>query len=193
MKNFSLKLVNNIKKIKNDHEGVAAVEFALILPILVMLFLGTFELGQVLTVDRRVTQAASSSADLVAQNEQVDDDDLAAIMNLADSILSPYDSNLLDVDIISLSIDADSKVTVLWSYSKSGDEPYAEGADYPLNDNLATLIIPSTGIIVAKTSYTYTSVIGTFFTGGVELEETFYLRPRRTNEVPKCAGACPAV
>ena len=191
MYKICLKLAADVKRIQTDNKGVAAIEFAMILPLLAVLFLGTFELGQALTVDRRVTQAASTSADLVAQNEQVDDDDLAAISSVADAIMSPYDTSLLDIDVVSLRIDADSNVTVLWSYSKSGGAPYAEGATYTVNNNLASLITPNTGIIVATTSYTYTSVIGALFSSGVEFGETFYLRPRRSNEVAKCAGACP--
>jgi len=192
MNKFSLILASKIRQIRNDNEGVAAIEFALILPILVILLLGTFEIGQALTVDRRVTQAASSSADLVAQNDMIDDDGLDTVMDLADSILAPYDPNLLDIDVISVNSDVDGNTTVGWSYSKSGGEPFAEGAAYPMTGDLANLVSPNSSIIIAKTTYTYTSVIGTFFTDGIELEETFYLRPRKSNQVTKCAGPCPA-
>jgi Flp pilus assembly protein TadG len=53
-----------------DSSGAAAVEFAMLLPIMFMLFYGTIEFSQALTVDRRVTQIASATADLVARTRK---------------------------------------------------------------------------------------------------------------------------
>ncbi len=50
-------------------DGIAAVEFALIVPIMLCMFIGTVELSQAITVDRRVTQVASTTADLVARQK----------------------------------------------------------------------------------------------------------------------------
>lgn len=180
MKKFSQKLIARIEQLKNDHEGVAAVEFAMILPLVLVLFVGTFELGQALTVDRRVTQAASSAADLVAQGSTITEADLTAVMGLADSILKPYDANLLNVEIVSVEADDEGETTVGWSFSKGGGEPYAAGSAYSMTGELANLISPTTSVIIAKATYTYTPIIGKFLKGGVELEETFYLRPRRS-------------
>src|SRR5207244_1629235 len=62
-------------------EGVAAVEFALIVPIMAIMFIGAVELSQAITVDRRVTQVASSTADLVARAEtQISQAEITDIM-----------------------------------------------------------------------------------------------------------------
>lgn len=58
------------KKCRRDRRGVAAIEFALIVPIMSAMFIGAVELSQVITVDRRVTQVASATADLVARAEK---------------------------------------------------------------------------------------------------------------------------
>ena len=51
---------------------MAAIEFALIVPIMAVMFIGAVELSQAITVDRRVTQVASSTADLVARADTTD-------------------------------------------------------------------------------------------------------------------------
>lgn len=185
MKNVSQKFLACLKQLRQDHQGVAAVEFAMILPLLVMLLLGTFELGQALTVDRRVTQAASSAADLVAQGSTIDDATLSTISDLADSILSPYDANLLGLEIVSVEADAEGNTTVGWSYSKGGGAPHAAGSAYSMTGDLANLISPTNSVIVAKTTYAYTPIVGKYLTGGIQLGETFYLRPRRSAIVDK--------
>lgn len=185
MKNIRRKIIAHFEQIRDDHRGVAAVEFAMILPLLVMLLFGTFELGQALTVDRRVTQAASSAADLIAQASTIDDNGLQTIMDLADSILSPYDASLLNLEVLSVEADAEGETTVGWSYSKGGGEPHAAGSAYAMSGDLANLISPTSSVIVAKATYTYTPLIAKYLAGGVQLEETFYLRPRRSVIVEK--------
>ena len=50
-----------------DRRGVAAIEFALILPILVLLCLGCFEVPRYVLIWQRIERAASGVSDLVAQ------------------------------------------------------------------------------------------------------------------------------
>ena len=56
------------RRIARNNSGVAAVEFAMIVPIMFLLFVGSVEFSQAITVDRRVTQVASSTADLWRAN-----------------------------------------------------------------------------------------------------------------------------
>ena len=59
MRKIVQRIAAQINGLKRDDKGIAAVEFALVLPILVIMLLGTVELGQALTIDRRIIQAAS--------------------------------------------------------------------------------------------------------------------------------------
>ena len=45
-----------------DASGMAALEFAFIVPIMGVMFIGAVELSQAIIVDRRVTQIASSTS-----------------------------------------------------------------------------------------------------------------------------------
>ena len=173
-----------------DCRGLAAIEFAMVAPLMVILFLGSVEFSQALTLDRRVTAAASATADLVAQSEQVTPSDIDDIMLLAEEWLSSalignYNPSQLEVKLVSLSIDPDSKVTVLWSRDKAGGEPYAPGSTY--NGLPTELIQPNSGVVVAEVSYSFDPPVGHFIVGSINLSEKFYLRPRRSSTVP-CNG-----
>ena len=62
----------------HDTHGVSAVEFALILPVMITMYIGAVEFSHALTVDRRVTAVASAAvvvdADVMrcSQIQQID-------------------------------------------------------------------------------------------------------------------------
>jgi hypothetical protein len=100
-----------------DERGSAAIEAAIILPLLVLIFLGMVEMSQAFTVKRRVQNVASSTADLVAQFETVTTSDLNDIASIGAQLMLPFSSTGLTLMIASVAEDAQSKITVQWSCS----------------------------------------------------------------------------
>src|SRR5688572_10346719 len=91
-----------LARMRRDTRGVAAVEFGFIVPIMFFLFVGTIEFSQALTVDRRLTLAASSTADLIARApnsgltpEQVDRD-----LRIIEQLIAPYEIARLYVKVM---------------------------------------------------------------------------------------------
>lgn len=165
-------------KLASDIRGFAAVEFAMVVPVMVVMLLGSVELSDALTVDRRVTAIASSIADLVAQSASVSSADVKDIMRIGDSLLGKYSSSYMQLSVTSLTANAAGDATVLWSRDRRGGQPYAAGAPYP---NLpAGLIDPNGGLIITNVKYSYRSPIGHFIHGPITLNQTFYLRPRKS-------------
>ncbi len=62
-------LLQRIRGFSRDTRGVAAVEFALILPLLLLLYIGSVEATLLYTTDRGVATIASTVADLVARSK----------------------------------------------------------------------------------------------------------------------------
>ena len=97
-----------VRRWKGDTEGVAAIEFAMIVPIMGVMFIGAVELSQAITIDRRVTQVASSTSDLVAQwspssgSAGISQNEMNDIMRVGRFIVAPYDQNPLQVVIRSI-------------------------------------------------------------------------------------------
>jgi Flp pilus assembly protein TadG len=81
-----------VYRLARAEDGVAAVEFAFILPIMLLLFMGAVELSQAVTVDRRVSQVASTTSDLVARKESniSQGTDINDILKVGSYLLAPF-------------------------------------------------------------------------------------------------------
>ena len=169
-----------------DTHGVSAVEFALILPVMITMYIGAVEFSHALTVDRRVTAVASAASDLVAQTEDVSANSLQDIFTAATSIMLPYSSAPISIVLTSVEADSNNDTTVGWSCAHSGT-PHASGSAYALPTGLTQ---PFSSVIVAEVSYAYQPPIGHYMTGGINMTETFYLRPRRSLTVEWNGAPC---
>lgn len=173
-----------VRRARDDERGISAIEFALIVPIMITLYMGVVELSHALTVDRRVTSVASVTADLVAQAEELTDADITDIFNAATSVMQPYSATPLSIVVTSVVADENNATTVAWSRALNGTaHPKDSAFTVPTG-----LTQPFSSVIVAEVSYTYTPVLGEFITGSINLTDTFYLRPRRTMAV--CLNGC---
>ena len=180
MRNMVQHIPSAASDFARNARGVSAVEFALILPFMLLLYLGGVEVTRAITVDRKVTAATSAIGDLVAQSPEISNGDLNNIYHAARAILSPYDGDALEIVVSSVRVDADG-ATVVWSSSKNGT-CRATGSTIALPDNLAN---EDQYVIVAEASYPYQSGIGKIITDGFTLSETFYLRPRQSESVER--------
>ncbi|MEX0852504.1 MAG: TadE/TadG family type IV pilus assembly protein [Bauldia sp.] len=173
-----------LRRFAVDRRGVSAVEFALLLPLMVMLYLGGVELGQGLTIDRKVTHVTSSLADLVTQAKVVTDAGMANILDAAAAVVTPYDDSLLRIKVSGVSIDAEGVATVAWSDALN-DTPLAVNSTITLPAQVSQ---PNTFIVTAEVHYNYTPTIGYVLTGSFDFKDQFYLRPRLTDVITRVAG-----
>lgn len=169
-----------------DKSGLSAIEFALILPIMITMYVGAVELSHALTVDRRVSSVASAVADLTAQTDKVDTNQVQDIFTASTSILTPYSVTPISIVLTSVVADADNKTTVDWSCAHKG-AAHAEGSEFTLP---AGLTQPFSSVVVAEVTYSYTPPLGKAIVGGITMSDTFYLRPRRSLSVEWQGGGC---
>jgi len=167
------------RSFKRDERGMTAIEFALVFPIMLVLYMGAVDISQVLTADRKVTSVASTTADLVAQAETLDAAGLTDIYEAARAILSPMSTADLSIVVTSITIDDDGDPEVDWSNAFNGTVRSSPGGlDIP-----AGMIVGGGSIVVAEVSYVYDGVIGEFVGTDFQLTDTFYLRPRKVDRV----------
>lgn len=174
------------RRLAEDERGVSAVEFALILPVLLMLYFGAVELGDALTIDRKVTHVTSTLSDLVTQTKVITDTDMTNIFNAATAIMTPYPDTSLRIKVTGVYMDANSKATVSWGYAKN-DTALAKGTSFAVP---TALVQASTFLVVTEVHYPYTPTIGYVMTGTYDLNDTFYLRPRLSDKVCKDTSPC---
>src|SRR6201985_2162713 len=98
-----------------DSAGLAAVEFALILPIMLLLFLGSFETTNLVLAYMKLEASAETVADLVAQtraNTVLQSTDITNNTNAAKQVLTPLPTSgsVLKIAFASLTYNTGSAV-----------------------------------------------------------------------------------
>lgn len=169
-------LTRFLKKLACRQDGVSAVEFALIAPIMLLFYVGVVEVSLALGVDRKVTSAASALADLVAQDDVITDDEMEQILDAGPAIVAPNPAAPLQIRISSVTMDLDGDAEVDWSDAR-GMAPLAEGTQFTPPSGILT---PGRSVIMVEVSYLYESAFAEIGAGRFNIEETFYLRPRRS-------------
>lgn len=177
---------SRLRELRRNADGVAAIEFAMIVPVMFSMFVGAVEFSQALTVDRRVTQAASATADLVsrAPSEGLSAAQVDRDLAIVGQLMAPYDASLLTVNIISIKalpvpgVPNALNYVVDWSRDNRGGTPYQRGAPAPFGMP-AGLLVAGESVIVGHAIYNYTPLIfHHFIKQAFSLEEKFYLKPR---------------
>lgn len=183
-------LVLKLARLARDQRGVSAVEFALIAPFLIMTYFGVAELSQGITVQRRVSHAASAMGDLVAQADTtLATSDMNDMFAAASDLLSPFATGNLNLRVTSITGNASGAPRVDWS-DASGPGLSAYKHCDTVTPTLPTGLITAAGdsVIMAEATYSYTATIAKIVPGGFNLNEHFYLRPRKVAHVLR-AGA----
>lgn len=125
---FRHRLAFALKRLLKDRSGVGAVEFAMLVPILLMLYICAFEVTMGLSVAKRATRATGTIADIVTQNKKVTKTYLDTMPSVVDAIFPPYPVNNLTLKITGVTLDAAGLAKVAWSWQKNGNAPYAIGS-----------------------------------------------------------------
>jgi Flp pilus assembly protein TadG len=159
--------------------GAITVEFAIVAPVLIMIFIGMVEFTEAFTINRKLAHSAGAVSDLVAQETAVTSAQLGTIRDIAAEIMRPYQPPTSLV-ILSVVEGSDETVRVAWSDPASA---YAPGTAYTLPQ--AGLTEPNTGLIVTEATYTFTPTISHFLTGTFTLTERAFFRPRSGGSIPK--------
>jgi Flp pilus assembly protein TadG len=182
---FSIsRLRGTIRRFGADRRGVSAVEFAMIAPLMITLYLGGVEVTQGVSVSRKTTLIARTVADLVAQDTNVSNADMNDILAASFAVASPYPTNNLKVTVSSVTIDASGRATIAWSDTLNGTARTV-GSAVTLNSALA---VPNSSLIWGEVSYNYKPMFGWVLTGTFNLGDTIYMRPRNSNFITRSAS-----
>jgi Flp pilus assembly protein TadG len=163
-----------LSRFSKDKCGVSAVEFALLSPLMIGLYLGGAELSQGIAIDRKVTLTAGAMANLSAQATTISSSDMTDILTASSKIMSPYSTSTLQITLSCLVIDNNSAVKVKWSATQGGTARSA-GSSVTIPANLA---VANTQLLFSEVSYSYTPAVGHVITGSLTLSDTMYMSPR---------------
>lgn len=90
------------KRYLKDESGVSFIEFAFTLPILVLLFYGVIEVSRNVQMHQKLDNAVANMVGLLNQNLDPDCDAVYDIMEAVPLMISPYDTDGLEVIVTSV-------------------------------------------------------------------------------------------
>ncbi len=174
-------MLSFINKFRRSQKGVAAIEFALIIPVMLTTFFGVSEIANYILAARKVSNVASSAADLVAQDTVLNTDEINDIMGALNVILHPFDASNATIRITSVVADENTGQTkVHWSDAVH-TAPRVVGASVTIPNILAN----GQSVIMAEVTFRYQTLFGQYMTDGMTVTDTFYLKPRRSTKVER--------
>ena len=173
------------KRFAADGRGVSAIEFALIAPVLILLYLGMSELTLGMMAARRVSHLASTIGDLAAQSDSLTPTNITDLWAISDSMLDPFPAGTaLKIRLSSVTMQSNKVATVDWSQALIMTK-------YKKNDPIISIttdqIAPGESLILTEVEYDYDSPIHSpladFFKAGTMFKETFTHHPRNGAQV----------
>ena len=159
--------------------GVAALEFALVAPVLVILYVGTIEVSLALMASRKLSLAAAATAELTSQGGTIDAATVADIFTASRAMLEPFDAGSLTQRVTAIVVDDDRTARVAWSVG-AGIEGLAPGSPVAVPANL---IIANEGLVMAEAWLDYASPMGFAMPGSRQFSERHFIYPRVKDRV----------
>lgn len=172
-----------LARFRRAQDGLSAVEFALILPVMLTSLLGAVEVSNGMLADRKVTQTTSTLADLVSQDNSVTNTEINDIFAAAVAVMHPIDATSMRMRISSIVADANGITRVAWS---DGRNMSARAVNSTITVP-AGMVAPNGSVILTEIELDYRTTFGEFLTSGVTIRDKFYLRPRRTLKIARVA------
>ncbi len=184
-----------LRRFTGSSRGAVAVEFALILPVMLTLYLGTLEVSDLIAVDRRVSIISGTVADLVARSDDgvIASTTLRDYFKAAEGIIMPYSKTPLKQVVTMLTVAANGTATVTWSCGFNGGTALNANTTYtwPASANPTKAIASDVGFVVmSDMQYAYRPLLGTVINTAVTLHRVNYYYPRFGALITR-SGACP--
>ena len=164
-----------------NNDGIAAIEFAFIAPVMLFMYFGMAEVATAITVDRQVSHSANVAGDLATQSETVSAAEMSEIMTATMLVMGIPASQYSNVTI------------EIASYARAADDSIIQkgkavlNGPFPVSFDAAALdtrILSSTsGVVVARVNYTYEPLKLRYMPSDFDLREVFMLKPRKSANV----------
>jgi len=181
---LSLEPFRFLARFVRDRRGVSAVEFAMLLPLMVTMYLGVVEVSRGVGIDRKVTLTTRTMADLVSRVSTINNADMSSLLNASAAVISPYQASPLKIVLSAVSIDANGVAKVAWSDALNGTAR-SVGSTVSLP---SALNVANTQLIWSEVSYTYNPTFGYVLTGNINLSDQIYMRPRLSDTINRTAS-----
>lgn len=156
-----------------SEDGMAAVEAALVFPVLLAVLLGTYDLGNAILANQKTIRASQVTADLIARNSMVDSVMIEDSIEAGELALEPFSTSSYGVDIVSISFDDNGDASIDWRETRNMT---------PLDDILSrveALSDAGDGVLVVASAYDFEPIFAGFVVDTIEMQEIAFARGRK--------------
>lgn len=157
-----------------DESGLAATEFALVFPALLILMLGVFDLGNGILAAQKTIRASQVTADLVTRNRSVDDADINEAVVAGELALQPFNTDSYGVDIVSIRFNDRAEPEIVWQVTQGNITPSTDLSD------VTALAEANSGVVMVTTQYNFDPAFGGFIIDEIHMQERAFSRGRRS-------------
>lgn len=178
-----------IAAFRADRRGTSAIEFALILPVMLTLYIAGVEISNAIAIDRKVTITARTVTDLVSRATTISTADMTDILTGSAALIAPYVPNSLSFTVSQVYIDNNGNAKI------SGFSCSYQGTPHNIGDPVTLppqLTVNNSYLIWGEAQYTYRPAIAYIISGTVNLQDQIYLSPRLSASVsgpPTCPSS----
>lgn len=191
-------LSSRARHLLTDVRAVAATEFAIVTPFMLLLYIGGVELGNGLAMNVKVSATAHAVADMITQNTSVSPSQMDGILAAASAIMAPYptkngSTSLMTITVSEVSTDSSGNATVRWSKSTNASGARTPGTAMTLSAFTAQggTTNANISLILSEVSYDYTPNLGFTIAGTIKLSDSYYLFPRCSTNGPGGSSSPP--
>jgi Flp pilus assembly protein TadG len=175
------------RRFARDKRGAAAIEFAIILPVMASVAFATSELCNAVALERKLTGTARAISDIVAQDTAVSDAEMANVLNAGKVLMRPFPDSDLKLRVTAVNIDDQGNAKVAWGDASPAGDARKKDTTVTLPP---ALLVPNTQIIMGEVEYNYTplpAVLRAVWPFKYE-DNQFFARPREASVV--CRPSC---
>jgi Flp pilus assembly protein TadG len=176
-------LRNAVCRFAHAKQGIAVVEFALALPVLMTLFYGTIEVTRYILITQKVEKLAHSVADMAAQEQVAKIDTLNQVMVAGSDIMNPFAMTTNGKIIISALYREPNAASATVSWRQEGGGTFTSSSQLGLVG--ATAITPTgftfddrENVIAAEVYYQFSPLVSCQFFGTKTVYRVAFYKPR---------------
>jgi Flp pilus assembly protein TadG len=170
-----------LRRLRADSRGVAAIEFALVIPVVIVVYLVGFEVTEAATVYRKLTDTTVQLANVSAQYTTMTSTDATTVMTASSQIMAPYPTTNLTIVLTEVTNTAGGVGQVTWSQAYGGGTALTTGTTIATPTGFQTA---GASYMLVQTTYAYQPSIGAAFIGTIPMKNQIFMLPRSSSSIP---------
>jgi Flp pilus assembly protein TadG len=206
------------RRLRGDQRGVAAIEFALVVPVVIVVYLVGFEVTEAATAYRKLTDTTVQLANVTAQFTSMACTDTDNVQGASSQIMTPYPTANLTIKLSEVTVNTSNAGSVVWGQGWQNGGPVAglpagtrvtmpagyeadssstNSTSSSSSSSATSCPPPATGgsgvfscYVMVQTTYSYQPTIGGAFIGPIAMQDTIFMLPRASASIPGPTTVC---